>query len=52
MPNSAPAGTSLTRTVPRSYTLRKSDFGFTDTDGNAFKAVVVTTLPIAGTLYF
>ena len=52
MPNTAPAGTSLTRTIPRSYTLRKSDFGFSDTDGNAFKAVFFTTLPTAGTLYY
>jgi VCBS repeat-containing protein len=52
MPNSAPAGSSLTRTVPRSYALHKSDFGFSDGDGNAFKAVVVTTLPGIGTLYY
>jgi VCBS repeat-containing protein len=52
MPNSAPAGSSLTRTVPRSYTLHKSDFGFSDSDGNAFRAVVFTTLPSAGTLYY
>ena len=52
MPNSAPAGTSLTLTVPRSYTLHKADFGFGDADGNGFKAVVVTTLPGAGTLYY
>ena len=52
MPNLAPSGTDLTRSVPRSYTLHKSDFGFSDSDGNAFKAVVVTTLPGAGTLYY
>jgi len=52
MPNSAPAGTNLTRTIPRSYALHKSDFGFTDIDGNAFKAVLFTTLPGAGTLYY
>jgi len=52
MPNTAPAGTSLTRTIPRSYTLHKSDFGFNDADGNAFKSVFFTTLPTAGTLYF
>jgi hypothetical protein len=45
MPNLAPAGTSLTRTVPRSYWLRKDDFGFSDGDGNAFKALFITTLP-------
>ena len=52
MPNAAPAGTSLTRTIARSYTLHKSDFGFTDGDGNSFKAVLFTTLPAAGTLYY
>src|SRR4051812_33292695 len=52
MPNLAPSGTDLTRSVPRSYTLHKSDFGFSDGDGNAFQAVVFTTLPGAGTLYY
>ncbi|HMG45938.1 MAG TPA: Ig-like domain-containing protein [Allosphingosinicella sp.] len=52
MPNLAPAGTSLTRTIPRSYQLRKNDFGYSDDDGNAFKAVFITTLPGAGTLYY
>src|SRR5262249_10201935 len=49
---SPPSGTDLTLTVPRSFTLHKADFGFRDLDGNAFKAVVVTTLPGAGTLYY
>jgi hypothetical protein len=38
MPNFAPSGTDLTRSVPRSYTLNKSDFGFSDTDRNVFAA--------------
>ena len=52
MPNSAPSGTSRSLSIPRSYTLRKNDFGFSDADGNGFKSVLFTTLPTAGTLYF
>ena len=49
---SAPTGADKTLTIPRSFTLHKGDFGFSDLDGNAFKSVVVTTLPGAGTLYY
>ncbi|MDB5721646.1 MAG: hypothetical protein JWP15_2264, partial [Alphaproteobacteria bacterium] len=52
MPNAAPSGASRTLTIPRSYALHKGDFGFSDSDGDAFKAVIVTTLPGAGTLYY
>uniref|UniRef100_UPI000AC37846 beta strand repeat-containing protein n=1 Tax=Sphingomonas sp. CCH10-B3 TaxID=1768757 RepID=UPI000AC37846 len=48
----APSGTDATLTImedtPR--TLAAADFGFSDVDGNSFTAVVITTLPGAGSL--
>ena len=49
--NSAPSGTDTTVTTPQNYLLRKSNFGFSDVDGNAFLAVKITTPPLAGALY-
>ncbi|WP_068956305.1 cadherin-like domain-containing protein [Pararhizobium polonicum] len=50
--NDAPSGTSKTistlEDTPRALTA--ADFGFSDSDGNAFARVKITTLPGAGTL--
>ncbi|WP_202189278.1 cadherin-like domain-containing protein, partial [Sphingomonas sp. CCH10-B3] len=50
--NDAPSGTDATLTIledmPR--TLTTADFGFSDAEGNSFAAVVITTLPSAGSL--
>ncbi len=52
--NDAPAGTDRTITAVEdtAYTFTTSDFGFTDTDGNALSAVKITQLPGAGSLTF
>uniref|UniRef100_UPI001177D3F7 Ig-like domain-containing protein n=1 Tax=Crenothrix polyspora TaxID=360316 RepID=UPI001177D3F7 len=45
--NDTPAGADTTKTVLVGdvYTFSASDFGFTDTDGNAFVSVKIPTLP-------
>ncbi|NTW57056.1 MAG: hypothetical protein HGB20_08455 [Chlorobiaceae bacterium] len=50
--NDAPSGADKTVTIDEdvSYTFTTADFGFSDTDGNNFSAVTITTLPLAGTL--
>ena len=50
--NDAPTGTSkaLTMLEDGSKVFSAADFGFTDADGNTLKAVLITTLPKAGTL--
>eukprot|EP01031_Cornospumella_fuschlensis_P025279 gene25279-30527_t len=50
--NDAPTGTSSAIAVLEdgSKTFAPSDFGFIDVDGNALSAVIITTLPTAGTL--
>ena len=53
--NDAPAGTdnTATLTTPEDtrLVLTAANFGFTDTDGNAFAGFVLTTAPGIGTLY-
>ena len=51
--NDAPSGTDRTITVTEdgSAMLGSAAFGFTDSDGHALGAVIITTLPAAGTLY-
>ncbi|PSJ38892.1 tandem-95 repeat protein [Allosphingosinicella deserti] len=50
--NDAPAGTNATVTGSEDdpYVFLTSNFGFSDTDGNAFAGIVVSSLPGAGTL--
>ncbi|WP_292933298.1 cadherin-like domain-containing protein [Noviherbaspirillum sp.] len=50
--NDAPAGTDKTVAVLEngSYIFTATDFGFSDSDGNVFLSVKVTTLPAAGIL--
>ncbi len=50
--NDAPGGanSSLTTNEDTTLTVPASSFGFTDTDGNAFSRVKITTLPAVGTL--
>jgi VCBS repeat-containing protein len=50
--NDAPSATSSTITVleDSSKTFATSDFGFSDVDGNTLSAVIISTLPAAGTL--
>ena len=50
--NDAPSATSSTITVleDSSKTFAASDFGFSDVDGNTLSAVIISTLPAAGTL--
>lgn len=53
--NQPPSGTDKTLQIPEDsrYTFQLSDFGFSDTldsPGNNFRAVKVTTMPIAGSL--
>jgi VCBS repeat-containing protein len=51
--NDAPSGTdnSVTILEDGSHTFAESDFGFSDpVEGNALQAVIITTLPTAGTL--
>jgi len=50
--NDAPAGTDATLTIAQdgSQLFVASDFGFSDTDGDSFSGVVITTLPLAGSL--
>ena len=50
--NQEPSGADATIAIPPHYALRLSNFGFSDTDGNALLAVTITTLPTAGTLYY
>ncbi|MFO1170036.1 MAG: Ig-like domain-containing protein [Hyphomicrobiaceae bacterium] len=55
--NDAPAGTDKTITINEdtTYGISAADFGFTDpndTPTNAFKSVIVDTLPAGGTLKF
>ena len=50
--NDAPSATSGTITVLEdgTKTFAAADFGFTDVDGNTLSAVIISTLPAAGTL--
>ena len=50
--NDAPSAPSATITVLEdgSKTFAAADFGFTDVDGNTLSAVIISTLPAAGTL--
>lgn len=50
--NSAPAGTDKTVTILEdgSRTFSAADFGFSDKDGNSMTAVIITNLPLGGTL--
>ena len=50
--NDAPSGTNSTVTTleDTTYVFAAGDFGFGDTDGNAFAAVKITALPASGTL--
>ena len=50
--NDAPAGTNniVTTLEDTAYVFAAADFGFSDTDGNAFSAVKITSLPASGTL--
>ena len=50
--NDAPAGTDKTITISEdgSHTFDASDFGFSDTDGNNLKTVIIHSLPAAGAL--
>jgi hypothetical protein len=50
--NVAPSGTNKTITIneDRSHTYASSDFGFSDSNGDALSAVIVSTLPAAGGL--
>ena len=50
--NDAPAGANHVSTVfeDAAYTLAAADFGFTDSDGDTFAAVEISTLPAAGAL--
>ncbi len=50
--NDAPLGSSGTLTVDEdgSHTLATGDFGFSDSEGNALLAVIIDTLPGAGSL--
>ena len=52
--NDAPRGTTATLTIPEdgSKTFAASDFGFVDASGESdtLKSVLITTLPLAGTL--
>jgi hypothetical protein len=51
--NQAPAGTDGTiRVNGDNYTFKTSDFGFTDSEGDALSAVIVKALPARGTLYY
>ncbi|MGV0960375.1 MAG: Ig-like domain-containing protein [Limnohabitans sp.] len=50
--NDAPTATNSTVTILEdgSKTFAAADFGFSDADSNALSAVIITTLPAAGTL--
>jgi hypothetical protein len=50
--NDAPSGTNSTVTIleDTAYVFAAGDFGFGDTDPNAFAAVKITALPASGTL--
>ncbi len=50
--NHAPSGTdgSVTTNGNQDYTFTIADFGFSDVDGDALKAVEITTLPASGTI--
>jgi hypothetical protein len=50
--NDAPAGASNTVTTleDTAYVFAATDFGFSDSDGNAFAAVKIAAPPVAGTL--
>ncbi|QDT35916.1 cadherin-like domain-containing protein [Stratiformator vulcanicus] len=51
--NDAPSGSDSTVTTDEEtdYVFSASDFGFSDTDGDALAGVVISTLPANGTLY-
>lgn len=51
--NDAPSGANKTVTTLENtnYVFASSDFGFSDIDGNSLAAVVISSLPAAGTLY-
>ena len=50
--NAAPTATDGQSTINEDalYNFANDDFGFSDTDGNSFKNLVIQTLPTAGTL--
>jgi len=50
--NDAPSGSNSTVTIVEdtTYIFGAADFGFADTDGNAFAAAKITALPASGTL--
>ena len=52
MPNSAPSGQDGIRTTLEEgvITFAQADFGFSDTDGNFFAGIVITTAPTGGRL--
>ncbi|HEU4708397.1 MAG TPA: tandem-95 repeat protein, partial [Methylophilaceae bacterium] len=51
--NDAPSGTDNTINIveDQGYTLKASDFGFSDVDGNSLQAVKIVSLPTGGALY-
>jgi len=52
--NDAPTGTSNAFTINEdaTYTFAASSFGFGDVNGDQFAGVVVTTIPVPGTLFY
>ncbi|WP_449394900.1 Ig-like domain-containing protein [Devosia riboflavina] len=50
--NQAPSGADATIAIGEdtSYALNVANFGFSDSDGDSFKSVIITALPTAGTL--
>ena len=52
--NDAPgaAGGNITAVEETAYQFAADDFGFTDTDGDSLNAVVITSLPVDGQLFF
>ena len=50
--NDAPGAASSTITIAEdtSYTFSAANFGFTDVDGNSLSNVIITALPVAGSL--
>ncbi|MCA8917428.1 MAG: hypothetical protein KDB90_18740, partial [Planctomycetes bacterium] len=52
--NDAPSGTSATVSATEDvpYVFSRSDFGFSDVDGDAFQRVWITTLPGQGSLLY
>ncbi|MEA3001417.1 MAG: hypothetical protein QOH81_205, partial [Sphingomonadales bacterium] len=50
--NDAPSGTDAVRTIGEngSYSFDASDFGFADGEGNAFSAIILSTMPTSGSI--